>query len=406
MTDPFEQAKSIVAKLVRAGYTTYFAGGWVRDFVLGHPSEDIDIATEASAAEIMDLFPHTILVGLAFNVVIVVLEGHQFEVATFRKDLQYVDGRHPVGIEMANPREDALRRDFTINGLFYDPLEEEIHDFVHGLEDIRGGVIRAIGNPYDRFFEDRLRMLRAFRFSARFGFNIDGETQEAIRQNADKLLPSVAMERVWQEFTKMAAYPKFDDAIVQMHRLSLLDVIFPEIVGMHIKDLRHKVNHFSHFPSDCPTILYLMEILHTLSLETKIEIAKRLKVPNRDLKLIEFMEQLNACVAQDSQDRYRLVSLLAQPDWELCLKILALRYPDGQLLEKYYLRYAQLEKAIKRLQEGKPLVSSGFLQQQGIKPGKKMGLLLKEAELIAINENLDDPEKVLAKLLTSPNWEI
>src|SRR5437868_188075 len=123
MTETFIQAKNIVAKLVRAGYIAYFAGGWVRDYVMEHPSEDIDIATNASPAEVMDLFPHTIFVGLAFGVVIVVIEGHQFEVATFRKDLRYLDGRHPQGIEMSTPLEDALRRDFTINGMFYDPLE-------------------------------------------------------------------------------------------------------------------------------------------------------------------------------------------------------------------------------------------------------------------------------------------
>ena len=255
MTDTFIHAKAIVAKLTRAGYTAYFAGGWVRDYLMGHPSEDIDIATNASPAEIMDLFPHTILVGLAFGVVIVVIEGHQFEVATFRKDLHYIDGRHPQGIEMATPIEDALRRDFTINGMFYDPLEEVIHDFVHGQEDIRKGIIRTIGDPHERFFEDRLRMLRAFRFSARFAFAIDPETQEAIRENADKLFPAVAMERVWQEFNKMVAYPRFDQAIVEMHRLTLLDVIFPEIAGMHIKELRQRVKNFSHFPPNCPTIL-------------------------------------------------------------------------------------------------------------------------------------------------------
>jgi len=134
MTEAFAHARAIVTKLVRTGYIAYFAGGWVRDYVMGHPSEDIDIATNASPAEIMDLFPHTILVGLAFGVVIVVIEGHQFEVATFRKDVGYLDGRHPSGIEMSTPQEDALRRDFTINGMFYDPLEEVIHDFVQGGE--------------------------------------------------------------------------------------------------------------------------------------------------------------------------------------------------------------------------------------------------------------------------------
>ena len=175
--------------------------------------------------------------------------------------MRYVDGRHPQGIEMSTPLEDALRRDFTINGMFYDPLEEVIHDYVIGQEDIRLGLIRTIGNPHERFFEDRLRMLRAFRFSARFGFAIDFETQEAIRENADQLFPAVAMESVWQEFNKMVAYPRFDQALIEMHRLTLLDVIFPEITDMHIKELRQKIQHFHLFPSPCPTILYLMEIL-------------------------------------------------------------------------------------------------------------------------------------------------
>lgn len=412
MTETFHHAKSIVAKLARAGYIAYFAGGWVRDYVMGHPSEDIDIATNASPAEIMDLFPNTILVGLAFGVVIVIIEGHQFEVATFRKDLRYIDGRHPEGIEMSTPREDALRRDFTINGMFYDPLEDVIHDYVHGQEDIRLGVIRTIGDPHERFFEDRLRMLRAFRFSARFGFAIDPETQEAIRENADKLFPAVAMERVWQEFNKMVAYPRFDQALVEMHRLTLLDVIFPEISGMHIKELRHKVQHFAHFPPNCPTILYLMEILTSLSFEQRIEIARRLKASNKDIKWVEFMEMLNEAVLQEQEtqviDLHRWATLMAHPDWEMGIKVLAARYAGfnfESFWQKYWQRFQQLEPHIQRLRVGKPLVSAALLQQHGIKPGKQMGLLLKEAERIAITENCQEAAPVLAKLTDSPLWK-
>jgi poly(A) polymerase len=412
MTDAFTHAKAIVAKLARAGYTTYFAGGWVRDYVMGHPSEDIDIATNASPAEIMDLFPNTILVGLAFGVVIVAIEGHQFEVATFRKDLRYLDGRHPQGIEMATPLEDALRRDFTINGMFYDPLEGVIHDFVHGQEDIRRGVIRTIGDPHERFFEDRLRMLRAFRFAARFAFAIDQETQEAIRENADKLFPAVAMERVWQEFNKMVAYPRFDQALVEMHRLTLLDVIFPEIVGMHIKDLRQRVKNFSHFPTPCPTILYLMEILVSLPFTQRMEIAKRLKATNKDLKLLEFMELLDQTVILEQQtgkiDLHRWANLFAHIDWELGIKVLAVRYADEErdiFFQKYLDRFRQLEPHILRLRTGKPLVTAALLQQHGIPPGKRMGLLLKEAERIAINENWNDSAPVLAKLSHMSLWK-
>lgn len=412
MTDSFPLAKAIVARLVRAGYTAYFAGGWVRDYVMGHPSEDIDIATNAAPAEVMSLFPQTILVGLAFGVVIVMMEGHQFEVATFRKDLHYIDGRHPQGIEMSTPFEDALRRDFTINGMFYDPIGEVIHDFVHGQEDIRREVIRTIGDPQERFFEDRLRMLRAFRFSARFSFSIEPETQEAIRENAYQLFPAVAMERVWQEFNKMAAYPRFDQAIVDMHRLAILDVIFPEISGMHIKELRQRVNHFAHFPSQCPTILYLMEILVSLSFAERMDIAKRLKASNKDFKLLEFMERLDQAVVQVKEtqdiDLHQWATLFADADWELGLRVLATRYADEEresFFQKYAEIFRQLEPHIQRLRTKKPLITAALLQEHGIRPGKQMGLLLREAEKMAVNENWNEPAPLLEKLTQHPFWK-
>ncbi len=408
--DVFYHARSIVTTLVKAGYTAYFAGGWVRDFVMGHPSEDIDIATNASPDEVMDLFANTILVGLAFGVVIIVIEGHQFEVATFRKDLNYVDGRHPQGIELSTSREDALRRDFTINGMFYDPLEEVIHDFVNGREDIRHGVIRTIGNPHERFFEDRLRMLRAFRFSARFGFAIDEETQQAIRENAEKLFPAVAMERVWQEFNKMAPYPRFDQAIVEMHRLGLLDVIFPEMDGMHIKELRHIVAAYGHFPANCPTILYLMPLFPALSTEQKVEIAKRIKASNRDVKLIEFMGSLHSLIRDEEEGKslepHQWVHVLAHPDYGLVLAVLAAFYGDQRqsFLNVHQLRTQTMLPHIKRIQDNTPLISAGFLKEQGIKPGKAMGMLLKEAERLAVNEDWSDPAPVLSLLKQSTLW--
>src|SRR5690348_7960761 len=123
-------ATKVVKRLANAGHIAYFAGGWVRDFLMKQPSDDIDIATSASIDQTCSLFPKTIPVGVAFGIVIVVEEGHQFEVATFRKDRGYIDGRRPTGIDPATPKEDAQRRDFTINGMFFDPLEEKIYDFV------------------------------------------------------------------------------------------------------------------------------------------------------------------------------------------------------------------------------------------------------------------------------------
>ena len=253
-------AVQIIKKLIKAGYTAYFAGGWVRDFVMKHPSSDIDIATDATPDVILDLFPRTIFVGLAFGVVIVVHEGHQFEVSTFRKDLRYEGGRRPAEIEFSDASEDALRRDFTINGMFFDPIDEKIIDYVNGIEDIKKGIIRTIGDADERFIEDRLRMIRAVRFAARFGFNIDITTQEAIRENADTLFPAVAMERVWQEFYKMSAYPRFDHALVELHRLGLLQVIFPTLAEIHLHDIKVRVEPLPHYPKQFPTILALMAL--------------------------------------------------------------------------------------------------------------------------------------------------
>lgn len=410
--DAFTQAKSIVSKLVKSGYVAYFAGGWVRDYLMGHPSEDIDIATNAAPVEIMNLFPSTILVGLSFGVVIVVMDGHQFEVATFRKDLQYLDGRHPVGIEMSTPKEDALRRDFTINGMFYDPLEDVIHDFVQGREDIKHQVIRTIGDPEERFFEDRLRMLRAFRFSSRFSFAIHPDTQEAIRDNADKLFPAVAMERVWQEFNKMAAYPRFDQAILDMHRLSILEIIFPELKDMHLNDLRHQILAYAHFPENCPTILYICQLFPKLPLEKKIEIGKRLKVKNNDIKLMEFIDELFQAIDAENKgqqpDLQRWTYLMAHQDFQLGIDFFAAQLNDQEksaFLNRIHERKKRLDAHIKRVVDGEPLVSSSRLLEKGIKPGKQMGLLLKAAEKIAIEDNLELPEQVFIKLMAAPIWK-
>lgn len=407
----YQFAKSIVRHLVDSGFIAYFAGGWVRDFLMGHPSEDIDIATNASPQEIMNLFPNTLLVGLSFGVVIVVVQGHSFEVATFRKDLKYIDGRHPTGIELSSPREDALRRDFTINGMFYDPLDETIHDFVQGQEDIKRGIIRTIGDPNERFFEDRLRMLRAFRFSARFGFSIEQETKEAIRNNADKLFPAVAWERVWQEFNKMAAYPRFSQAILDMHDLLILSVIFPELEKIHLHDLRHRVSTYSHLPKNCPTIVYLMELFEGLNLAKKIDIAKRTKATNKDIKLIEYIDTLFRAIPQieskEMQDLQTWTHLMAHPDSSLGLHIFAARMGDHdreRFFDKISSINQKLSSPIRRVKERNPVVSSQFLIKKGFKPGIHLGHLLKEAEKIAIQDGLEDAESVIEKLSQLSLW--
>lgn len=399
-------ATEIVKKLIKSGYTAYFAGGWVRDFLLKHPSADIDIATDAPPQAILDLFPHTILVGLAFGVIIVVIEGHQFEVTTFRKDIDYSSGRKPKHIEMSTAEEDASRRDFTINGMFYDPIEKSIYDFVGGKDDLQRGIIRTIGNPDERFVEDRLRMIRAVRFACRFGFYIDPDTEEAIIENADTLFPPVAMERIWQELNKMATSPRLDHAFIELHRLGLLPVIFPQLQKVHLNEIKQRVSTFHAFPKDTPTVLYLWPLFPTTPLEELIEICRSLRTSTRDANYIKL-----AALCRDLVNREREISakewvyFYANIDSQLVLEVdAALRHDGNALLERHAHRRQLFRHHIERAASKKPLITAAWLQAAGIAAGKEMGVLLKEAERIAILHDIHDPEIALAKLRASALW--
>lgn len=406
-----DHATDIVKKLKAAGYIAYFAGGWVRDYLMEHPSSDIDIATDAPPEKILDTFPRTILVGLAFGVVIVQIDGYQFEVSTFRKDIEYVNGRKPEKVELnSTPQEDASRRDFTINGMFYDPVEDMIYDFVHGVEDIKNGLIRTIGDPYERFVEDRLRMIRAVRFASRFGFIIDQETQEAIIENADTLFPAVAMERVLNEFNKMAQYPRFDLALTQMHRLKLLSVIFPQLESVHLKEIKHRLSGFPFFPSHTPTAAFLMELFPDASLEEKIDICLYLRMSAKEINLVQFLHEGKRVLGRDKEgivadDEW--VHFYADPRAQLCLQIEEAHLPEQEksdFFHRHEERRQKLKVHVDRLIQKKPLVAAAHFLSMGITPGKIMGSLLKEAEKLTILHNLNTVEEVIKKMKSLPIW--
>ncbi|MDQ3118060.1 MAG: CCA tRNA nucleotidyltransferase, partial [Verrucomicrobiota bacterium] len=173
-------AREIVARLRAKGHVAYFAGGSVRDLLRGQTPKDIDIATNARPEAVQEIFPRTYAVGAHFGVIVVLENGLQFEVATFRSDGAYLDGRRPTEVHFASAKEDAARRDFTINGMFFDPAADKVIDFVGGRGDLEARVIRAIGDPAQRFAEDRLRLLRAVRFATTLDFEIDPFTWEAL----------------------------------------------------------------------------------------------------------------------------------------------------------------------------------------------------------------------------------
>ncbi len=230
-TNARDAALLVVRSLHRAGFQAYWAGGCVRDTLMGRKPKDYDVATSAAPDQVIALFPKTLEIGKAFGVVQVLSGEHATEVATFRRDLSYVDGRHPKGVEFCGPEEDARRRDFTINGLFYDPEKAAVLDFVGGQQDIKARVIRTIGSPDDRFREDFLRVLRAVRFSAVLGFTIDRETAGAIRKWAPRIA-DVSAERIQQELTRLLLEaPRPGHGVQMLHELGLLEVILPEVAA-------------------------------------------------------------------------------------------------------------------------------------------------------------------------------
>ncbi len=202
MNSPKTTAREIIAKLQQAGFAAFWVGGCVRDFLLGREPQDFDIATDAKPEQVEKLFRKTIPVGRKFGVMIVVEGGQQFQVATFRAEADYQDGRRPEKIVFANAEADALRRDFTVNGLFYDPLTEETHDWVGGEKDLRAKIIRTIGTPEERFGEDHLRLLRAVRFAAQLDFEIEPKTFAAVQLLAPKI-KLISAERVRDELLKL-----------------------------------------------------------------------------------------------------------------------------------------------------------------------------------------------------------
>jgi putative nucleotidyltransferase with HDIG domain len=313
-------AAQIVARLRAAGHQAYFVGGCVRDLLLGREPQDFDVATSALPDEVLTLFEKTFAVGAHFGVVLVCTGEPEIttEVATFRSDGVYSDGRHPDAVRFSSsPEEDVKRRDFTINGMLLDPANNQVLDYVGGRNDLQAGLVRAIGDPGDRFAEDKLRMLRAVRFAARFAFDLESRTAIAIR----KLAPAVSQvsrERVRDELTRMLTEGHAQRAFEMLDATGLLVQVLPEVVRM--KGVAqppqfhpegdvwvHTMLLLAGLPAGCPPALAWAALLHDVGkpatfrvapdrirfdghVETGVHIAedicRRLRFPNHETEQI------------------------------------------------------------------------------------------------------------------------
>ncbi|HTN69953.1 MAG TPA: CCA tRNA nucleotidyltransferase [Methylomirabilota bacterium] len=226
-----EKAFSIVKRLREEGYESYLAGGCVRDMLLDKSPQDYDITTNAKPEDVGKIFFQTIPVGAQFGVMLVIIDGEPFEVASFRHDGPYLDGRHPAHVRYGTLREDILRRDFTINGMVYDPIEDRVIDMIEGRKDLERRSIRAIGNPRERFEEDRLRMVRAVRFAASLGFTIEEGTLTAIHELAPTIT-DISWERIGEEITRILTEGGARKGFELLDATELLKVLLPEIEAM------------------------------------------------------------------------------------------------------------------------------------------------------------------------------
>jgi len=323
-------AISIVRKLREHGYQAFLVGGCVRDLLLGREPADYDVATDATPDEVVRIFPETYAVGAQFGVVLVPLpkdsasqgENDTVEVATFRTDIGYSDGRHPDQVRYSkNPREDVERRDFTINGLLLDPIKNEVLDFVGGLDDLKQKIIRTIGDPHRRFDEDKLRMLRAVRFAARFGYTIESATFTAIRERAAQI-HQVSRERIRDEILKMLTEGRAKPAFELLDETGLLEQILPEIKKMQGVPQPpeyhpegdvwiHTLLLLDGLPSDCSKTLALGALLHDVGKPPTFQVLDRIRFNQHAEVGTRMAEEICRRFRMSNEDTEQVCALVA-----------------------------------------------------------------------------------------------
>lgn len=366
----FPAALSIVEKLNELGFQAVMAGGCVRDGLLGRQPKDIDVATSAKPDDVEQAFAHTLAVGKAFGTIVVVIENRSFEVTTFRRDGDYTDGRHPGQVEFSNMEEDAKRRDFTVNALFYDPLKQEIMDYVGGIRDLRSRVLQTVGVAEMRFSEDHLRMLRAVRFVAQLGFDLEAKTAAAMRLKAADV-GKVSAERILGEIKRLLESGHLIQGLKVFKSTGLVDQVWPEVSGLDLKKLE-KFPLFLHWENAFAAMMLLVEA------QDPVARLKSWKASNETVRKVRMQIQGFNVLADEGSKRADRARVLGG---EFFAEVLLLaqglvRGREGrQRVQNWVHEFLTL--AGKTGQLPQPLVNGQDLLSQGIEPGGKMGLILK-----------------------------
>lgn len=430
---PREAAADLARTLTAAGHQALFAGGCVRDRLLGLEPKDYDIATSARPPEVLKLFPRSNEVGAHFGVILVKHHDHPIEIATFRNDGSYRDGRRPESVEFTTAEQDAKRRDFTINGLFEDPESGEIIDFVDGRRDLDAGILRAIGDPAQRFREDALRLLRAVRFNAHLGFEMDPSTAAALRNQA-ALLTRISPERIRDEFSRILTSPRRRRGVLQLVESGLMQQFLPEFLPLIGCDqppqwhpegdvYTHTLLMLDMLSADAPLELCLAVLMHDIGkpptrtvdeedgrirfnghdavgAEMARTILNRLRYPNRTIEAVCSMvaRHMKFMHVQDMRTA-KLRHFMAEPTFaqELELHRVDCASSNG-FTDNYDFLLAKREEFAAEPLIPEPLVTGKDLIDLGLRPGPRFRELLEAIQIEQLEGRILDRDKALTYL--------
>jgi tRNA nucleotidyltransferase/poly(A) polymerase len=390
-----QAAIEIVRRLQRHGFEALLAGGCVRDMLLGRPAKDYDVATNARPADVTRLFARTLQVGAKFGVVIVLLRGRQVEVATFRSEAGYEDGRHPTEVRFTSAAEDASRRDFTINGMFYDPLKERVIDYVGGQADLERRILRTIGDPDERFGEDYLRLLRAVRFSTQLGFALEPETYAAIVRNAANIV-RISGERIAIELEGILVHPNRGTGAALLVETGLARAIFPGFVG---EPARQAVAVLGRLRRNVGFPLALAGFWAGFPTDFALERSAVLKLSRHQIRHTEFLLAHRGGLLQADMSLAQLKKFLAGPYfWDLYE--LERAQQKAAASRAGLAALARLRRRIRDLGDvevkPRPLLNGHDLMRLGAVPGPALGQLAEElyvAQLESAVQTRDQAER-------------
>lgn len=400
----WDAALATIRRLRDAGHQALLAGGCVRDMLLERTPKDYDVATDAVPDRVLELFPRARKVGVKFGVVLTRKFGYDIEVATFRSDGDYSDGRRPDSVTFGDAEQDARRRDFTVNGLFYDPFSDQVIDYVNGQEDLQKRIIRTIGNPDLRFEEDHLRMLRAVRFASVLDFALEAATQDALIAHAPRL-EAISTERIWMELQAILSAPTRTKGWALLTQTGLCDHLAPGWTPTQ-DNPDAAIRRLASLPAIelDPTVGLSAVLLERRAAEAR-RLCRALKMSNRDCESVAWMlTAVSKLLHQPDMELADLKMLMAHRDWTNALHLLRTASGDGEGTAGSYDHVVARARAIPGDRIAPPpLLTGDELIALGARPGRRLGEIVHHIRRAQLNEEITtvDQARAMARHMIS-----